>query len=591
MTLPPALEASWSQALGASAPIDATVRPSLVRPSLPSAPTLAAPRPAGPPKLGLELHGERRAGDATDLEILGTIGKGGMSTVLLARQPSLRREVALKAALPGDASSAAAILAEGVTMGRLEHPGIVPVHALGVDAAGCPAIVMKRVVGVTWHVLLHDPSHDGWRGWAGSPDDRLPGHLQILTAICNALDFAHSRGIVHRDVKPANVLIGAFGDVYLADWGIAAEMGARGEGVCGTPGYLAPEMALGEAIDARTDVYLLAACLHELLTGSPRHDAPSALAAVARSIESASFEYGDDVPFELAELVNRGCHRDPDERPASVAEFREALADYERHRESVALGVEARERIARLEEAARAPEPSERQRADVDRLHAQVSFALERALAAWPDNPIAQRTATRLEQVLADRRQRAARLEGEARDQDPSLESGLRATVLVGFAIFIAALTGISLWPDRPSLGPRVDGVLFPLALWGIAVATVFALRRHVLRTRFNRNASATALLIVTFIPIERAVGAVAEIPGWAHYGMEAFFMAGVMAVYGITQRRWALWPSAICFLSGVGSVLFPEHLVFTFLTLIPAATLLAAALAWRDRARTVDEL
>jgi len=130
----------------------------------------------------------------SDLEVLGVLGQGGMGRVLLARQRSLSRDVAVKTALPdAPPASYGALLAEGSIAGSLEHPAIVPVHALGLDASGLPVLVMKRVEGVSWEGLRADPAHPGWEGWDGDEKDRLPGHLQILMAVCHALHFAHSR--------------------------------------------------------------------------------------------------------------------------------------------------------------------------------------------------------------------------------------------------------------------------------------------------------------------------------------------------------------------------------------------------------------
>jgi eukaryotic-like serine/threonine-protein kinase len=118
---------------------------------------------------------------APDLEVSHLLGQGGMGRVFLARQRSLERDVAIKTGREGASSAELlAILREGVITGRLEHPAIVPVHALGADVDGRPVMVMKRIEGVAWDTLFRDPSHPGWEGWGGDPGDRLAGHLQIL---------------------------------------------------------------------------------------------------------------------------------------------------------------------------------------------------------------------------------------------------------------------------------------------------------------------------------------------------------------------------------------------------------------------------
>ncbi|MEZ4339358.1 MAG: serine/threonine-protein kinase [Sandaracinaceae bacterium] len=274
------------------------------------------------PRLSIDLRGWTDGAapgapiEGADLEVQGLLGEGGMGRVLLARQHSLRRDVALKTPRdPDDPGVCASLLAEGATTGMLEHPAIVPVHALGLDTNGQPAMVMKRIEGVAWSALAADPEHAGWEGWSGDPEDRLPGHLQILVQVCNAVHYAHSRGVVHRDIKLDNVLIGRFGDVYLADWGVAGTLGAPGERLCGTPGYMAPEMVMGGVIDARTDVYLLGATLHEILTGRMRHEGPLVASALLAAARSEPYAYPASLPRGLTQLVNRACHLDRAERP------------------------------------------------------------------------------------------------------------------------------------------------------------------------------------------------------------------------------------------------------------------------------------
>src|SRR5262249_9535023 len=144
-------------------------------------------------------------------------------------------------------------LEEAKTTGLVDHPGIVPVHALGRDPAGRPILVMKRVEGVSWRQLLDDSTDVAWTTLERPGTDRLAFHLETLMQVCNALAFAHRRGIIHRDIKPSNVMVGEFGEVFLLDWGIACPI-QRGAGasssdetapaatLCGTPAYMAPEM-------------------------------------------------------------------------------------------------------------------------------------------------------------------------------------------------------------------------------------------------------------------------------------------------------------------------------------------------------------
>ena len=141
--------------------------------------------------------------------------------------------------------------------------------------------------------------------------------------LCNAVAYAHSRGVVHRDIKPGNVLLGEYGEVYLADWGIARRIGEAQGPLAGSPAYMAPEM-LGGRADERTDVYLLGATLHHVLTGQPRHRGP--MAEALRSVTaSAPFDYAPTVPTDLAAVCNRACAPDPAERYPDASELRAAV--------------------------------------------------------------------------------------------------------------------------------------------------------------------------------------------------------------------------------------------------------------------------
>jgi serine/threonine-protein kinase len=325
----------------------------------------------------------------TDLEPMGELGAGGMGVVRLARQRSLRREVAVKSLQPGGSEHAAdGLVTEARITGSLEHPGIVPVYALGRDLRGSPVLVMKRVSGVSWRELLHNPSH---LEWARHPGDRLLFHVQVLMKLCDALDFAHSRGVVHRDLKPANVMLGRYGEVYLLDWGIAwregdevavKPLGARVQ-VVGTPSYMAPEM-----LDHRirptpaTDVYLLGANLHEVLTRSPRHQGGSLQSVLFRAFASEPVEYGPDIPDELGALANAATRRNPSDRPSSAGEFKRALEAWIEHRGSSQLSDAARVRLIELRACAPATAPLAR----VHALYGECAFGFSEALRVFEGN-------------------------------------------------------------------------------------------------------------------------------------------------------------------------------------------------------------
>jgi serine/threonine protein kinase len=157
---------------------------------------------------------------------------------------------------------AARLLREARVIAQLEHPGIIPVHDVGTLPDGCVYYTMKLVQGLRLDEHIAEP---------GAIADRL----RVFEKICEAVSFAHSHGVLHRDLKPQNIMVGSFGEVLVMDWGISKVIGER-EGtavessmpletdhgtVLGTPGYMAPEQARGEAVDQRVDVYALGAIL------------------------------------------------------------------------------------------------------------------------------------------------------------------------------------------------------------------------------------------------------------------------------------------------------------------------------------------
>ena len=578
------LETSETLAIGA------TLRPRLaeLEETLGAPPTIER---RSLPRLSVDLRGSLGARDDApgesndhDLEVRELLGEGGMGRVFLARQHSLEREVAVKTAKDATlASTAAAILAEGRITGQLEHPAIVPVHALGLDGSGRPVMVMKRIEGVAWRELAADPAHPGWEDWEGDPTDRLPGHLQILASICNAVHFAHSRGVVHRDIKLENVLIGRFGDVYLADWGVAGKIGDQETHLCGTPGYMAPEMAGGGTIDARTDVYLLGATLHEILTHQVRHEASSLIAALLSASLSEPYEYGPAVPAELAALANAACARDPDDRPADAKAFRDAITGYLRHRESAALGTEAIERCEALGELLAEPGVvgPERARA-IDRLSVEARFGLEQALAQWPGNAAAAQALAELEAVLEERRGRAAALEHDAHQRDPRVDARVRALALS--ALSVAAIWIAVAAATLDHVPSPLELIAYPAVILVICLGGTFALRKRMLATQFNRQAVMAVNFVVVIMFTGRLSGLVIPIEPWVHFVRDSFVMVGGFGIVAITQMRWVWWVTGIFLASGLACLVFHEHAVAIYGISSSIAILVATGFAWRTR-------
>lgn len=292
------------------------------------------------------------------LEVGALLGRGGMGVVHQARQASVRREVAVKRVAEGAAGALANLLKEAWVGGNLEHPNVVPVHAL-VELDGMPAVVMKRIGGTSWSAALRDPALLP----AADRADPLAFHLRVAIAVCNAIGYAHRRGVLHLDLKPDNVMLGDFGEVCVLDWGLAAGHGPTAPAwlpgaseiheVSGTVDYMAPELATaaGAQISPRTDVYLLGATLHEVVTGAAPHRGGAAVQRLFRALKSEPQAYAPEVPEELAALLHRAMHRDPEQRFASAEALRDALESVLAHRRGDALVRDARERIAALEVA------------------------------------------------------------------------------------------------------------------------------------------------------------------------------------------------------------------------------------------------
>lgn len=255
-------------------------------------------------------------------ELMGEIARGGMGVVYAMRDLTLNREVAVKVLLPDTITSdaAARFAIEAKITARLSHPGIPPVHELGTLSDGSPFLAMKLVRGTTFSKRL--------KARAPCAADRAQ-LVQVFDHICQAVAYAHSQRVIHRDLKPGNVMVGEFGEVQVMDWGLAkrlrpvepnaatdsdpeatilchlpvdgdgsthpqGDMTRAGE-VMGTPAYMPPEQASGEIdhVDERADVFALGAILCEILTGSPPYEGQSARDVWQKALEgdvSGTFE-------------------------------------------------------------------------------------------------------------------------------------------------------------------------------------------------------------------------------------------------------------------------------------------------------------
>lgn len=266
------------------------------------------------------------------------IARGGMGQIYTATDLVLNRRVAIKTLRPG--CDAKRFITESQITACLPHPGIPPVHALGSLEEGTPFLAMKLIQGRTLQELLAERSR---------PAEDLPHFVQIFQQIAQAVGFAHSQGIIHRDLKPLNVMVGSFGEVQVMDWGLAkylrADEGSEAHTefvessltafgtVMGTPGYLAPEQARGEAVDARADVFALGATLATILTGRPAIVEASVRDSIARAARGDVAEVmqrleAAEADPELIRIAQSCLRADPKQRPADAQQVATEISTY-----------------------------------------------------------------------------------------------------------------------------------------------------------------------------------------------------------------------------------------------------------------------
>ncbi len=316
--------------------------------------TVAGGGPTVPaPRLDVSEAPLVEEGEDERYELREVLGEGGMGEVRLCRDRRLGREVALKV-IRGSGAARADLRArferEARVQGQLEHPSIVPIYDIGLDAHGTAYFTMRRVRGLTLEQVLE--AHR--KGAAPAQSFSTARLLGAFASVCQAVAFAHARGLVHRDLKPANIMLGDFGEVYLLDWGLAKVVGGaeaasseapdarlhdsgatRAGEAMGTPGYMAPEQVRGELdrVDERSDVYALGAILFELLTLERLHPGATVRELYATTLGGADARVavrapGRAVPPELEAVCVRATALEPTARFPSARELHEAVERY-----------------------------------------------------------------------------------------------------------------------------------------------------------------------------------------------------------------------------------------------------------------------
>lgn len=315
--------------------------------------------------------GDPKLVDHPDMEykIDGVLGEGGMGIVFDAKQVALDRPVAIKMLKP-DANQPGQrkkFLSEAILTGALQHPNIIALHDLAVDQDDHLFYSMKKINGKPWSDSIDSMS--------------LDENLDVFMRICNATAFAHSRHVVHRDIKPGNVMLGEFGEVLVMDWGLAVVLPEdrplrehEFPGLGGTPSYMSPELAKGDfaALGTQSDVYLLGAILYQIITGKPPHagrNVAEVLLNAANNVIEPTTKQG-----ELLSIAMHAMSTAPQDRFRSALELRKSIRDFQTHSQSMGL-------------TRRAKKMAKRARLTNDyALFANAILTFQEAIDVWAEN-------------------------------------------------------------------------------------------------------------------------------------------------------------------------------------------------------------
>lgn len=380
--------------------------------------------------VGPTIDGSTSDDSDAEYRLIGKLGSGGTGIVYQAHQRAIDREVAVKVLrheLASDRQSRQRFLAEARVIGSLDHPNVIALHDLCIDGDGHLFYAMKRIDGTSWDQQIGQFS--------------VEENLTILLRVADAIRYAHSRGLVHRDIKPENVMLGRFGEVLVADWGLALQLSGNSRGsfasavpdensaIGGTPAYMAPEQAIGQldSISTLTDVYLLGAILYQVLTGRPPHHGNNLL----QCIQAAAYNdiQPTEVSGELMDTAMTAMETDQAMRFSTVAEFVHSIKDHRTHEESERLVRRAKRRVwpddvEPVKHSDAAEETYERFRIGQALLH--------EAIELWPDNSRATRALGQLQLEFARFAAGQGDLDLSLRLYDAAGESDCEAAVRVG---------------------------------------------------------------------------------------------------------------------------------------------------------------
>jgi serine/threonine-protein kinase len=430
----------------------------------------------------------------------------------------------------GSAGATARFLREAKIQARLEHPSIVPVHDLGVDAGGRPYFTMKRLAGTTLVDLL-------------GRDTTLQRLLRVFVDVCNAIEFAHTRGVVHRDIKPSNIMAGNFGEVYVLDWGVARVLDERGPDaihvrastrdeivtqagvLVGTRGYMSPEQARGEEAGPEADVYSLGAVLFEILTREHLH--PPGIAGVTSTLSEptvspAARTPGRGIAPELDSACLAALAAKPGDRPSARTLGNRVQQYLDGDRDLAQRRALAGEQLAVARDAVASGNPARR---------AEAIQAAGRALALDPES-----------------RDAAALVSGLILQPPAEPPQGLKDAV---------AATNLDLMMrQRRAAGISVGSYFFflPIVLWmgikdWVAITALFSMVAVVVLwawSSIRRRSMAMTFALITHATLiammSRIAGPFVLVPILAGIGTMALIAAPVLI-----DRKWLVIGTMVC--------------------------------------------